>query len=552
MKISQAVSAKARLALLMGASMFAAAPAHAVTLNDGSIRGDFLGRFTHTAGAEIVAYDAASENLWVVGVSVIDVINISNPASPSLVTTITNAQLGGGGVNSVSIKNGIVAAAVQDANTQANGKVFFFNTAGVLQNTVTVGALPDMLTFTPDGTKVIVANEGEPNSYGQGNSVDPEGSISIIDVSGGVGSATVTTAGFGSFNGQAAALKAAGVRIFGPNAAVAQDLEPEYIAISADSSTAYVTLQEANALATVNLATGTVTSIKSFGLKDHSLPGNGLDPSDRDVPGASNNGIINIQNHPVFGMYQPDAIASFQVNGQTFLLTANEGDARDYTGFAEEVRVGAVDLDNTLFPNEATLKDNDVLGRLTITNQNGQLDADAVNDFEKLHVFGSRSFSIWDANGNQVFDSGDQLERITAMATPALFNSDGTTSSFDTRSDNKGPEPEAVTVAEFEGRLLAFIGMERIGGFMIYDITNPLAPVFINYSNTSPTDRGPENIVFISAADSPNGQALIVAANEVSRTTAIFQLNVIPEPATGLLGLTGLAALATRRRRANA
>lgn len=531
-------------------------PAHAI-LNDGSIRMNFQSRYTSANGAEIVGFDAASKRLFVVAGTVLEVLDLSNVNSPTLINTINNFGSIPAGqsafANSVTIKNGIVAVAVDIRDTATNaqkvGRVAFYDTNGVSLNTVNVGFLPDMVTFTPDGSKVLVANEGEPNSYGQASSFDPEGSVSIIDISSGVASATVTHATFNSFDAQIATLKASGIRIFGPGATVSQDLEPEYITISADGTKAYVTIQEANALATVDIATSTVTSIKSFGLKDHSLVGNGLDTSDRDVPGASNNGIINIAARPVFGMYMPDAIASVTVGGQTYLVTANEGDARDYTGFTEEVRVGAPAyvLDPTLFPNSVALKDNDVLGRLTVTNQSGNIDGDG--DFDRIQAFGARSFSIWDSAGNLVWDSGNQLEQITATLLPALFNSDGTVASFDTRSDNKGPEPESVTVAEFNGKLLAFVGLERTGGVLIYDISNPLAPVFVNYANTAPVDLGPEGLIFVSAADSPSGKALLISANEVSRTVAIFEIVAIPEPATGLLAFSGVAALALRRRR---
>jgi len=398
-------------------------------------------------GAEIAAYDVTTQRLFVVaGTSALDVLDVSNPAAPTLVTTIDTSAFGI--ANSIAVKNGIVAVAIENGSSkQAPGFVAFYDLDGNLLNSVTVGALPDMLTFTPDGKKIVVANEGEPNSYNQPDSVDPEGSISIIDLSKGVLSvnqSSVKTADFTAFNAAKDVLIAAGVRIFGPNATVAQDLEPEYITVSPDSKTAWVTLQENNALAIVDLETATVKEIKPLGFKDHSLPGNGLDASDRD-------GGINIQNWPVLGMYQPDAIASFTVNGQTYLITANEGDARDYSGFAEEVRVGANSyrLDPTAFPNAATLKNNANLGRLTVTNTLGNPDGD--NDFDQIYVFGARSFSIWNASGGLVYDSGDQFEQITAVQVPNLFNSNGTAATFDTRSDNKGPEPEGVVTSVIDG-----------------------------------------------------------------------------------------------------
>jgi len=481
---------------------------------------------TSVNGAEISAFDPGSDRLFVVAGSTVEIYSLSNTATLTLVGTLSTGFTASPGTqaipNSVAVRNGIVAVAYAIQNTTTNaqqtGQVSFYSAVdGTFLNSVAVGALPDMLTFTPDGTKVLVANEAEPNSYGQADSVDPEGSISIIDISGGVANATVDNATFTNFNSQIDALRAAGVRITGPGATVAQDLEPEYIAISADGLTAQITLQENNAIAILDIASGTITDIVPLGTKNFNLPGNGIDASDRDSG-------INIQNWPVFGLYQPDAIASFTANGQTYYITANEGDSRDYTGFSEEVRVGAASyvLDPTTFPNAATLKQNANLGRLTVSNASGDTDGDG--DFDQIQAFGARSFSIWDANGNQVFDSGDQFEQITASRVPTLFNSDGTVASFDSRSDNRGPEPEGVTVGVINNRTYAFIGLERTGDVIVYEVTNPNNPTFVQYINI-PEDLAVEGLTFISAADSPTGRPLLVTTNEVSRNVAVFEVN---------------------------
>jgi len=478
----------------------------------------FRGTYAGT-GSEISAFDVLTQRSYVVaGTSVIEVLDASNLSAPTLFSTIDISAFGT--ANSIAVKNGIVAIAVENStNRQAPGTVAFYDLDGNFLNSVSVGAVPDMLTFTPDGKKVLVANEAEPSSYNQPTSVDPEGSISIIDVSNGVlslTSASVTTADFTAFNSQRSTLLASGVRLFGPNATVAQDLEPEYIAVSADSKTAWVTLQENNAIAILDLQTGQITDIKPLGFKDHSLPGNGLDASDRD-------GVINIQNRPVFGMYQPDAIASFTVGGQTYLVIANEGDARDYTGFGEERRVGATSLvlDPTAFPNATALKTAAALGRLTVTTTLGDLDGDG--DFDQLYAFGARSFSILNANGTLVYDSGDQLEQITATLIPTLFNAEGTIETFDTRSDNKGPEPEGVATGVIDGQTYAFIGLERTGGVMVYNVTNPNSPAFVQYIRT-PGDFAPEGVVFVSAEDSPTGKPALILSNEVSRTTTFYEI----------------------------
>ncbi len=510
----------------------------------------FLGRSPVLPAAEISAFDPLSDRLLTVGPGGVEILNFANPAAPTPIGSLLFSAPAGfvAEPNSVAIHNGVaaIAVAVKNATTNAhsNGFVRFVNVGTGLQlgSDVAVGHLPDMVTFTPDGKRVLTANEGEPNSYGQADSFDPEGSISIIDISGGFASPTVQTAGFTSFNSQINTLRNAGVRIFGPGATVAQDLEPEYITIN--GQTAYVTLQEANALAYVDIPSATVTQIVPLGLKNHNLPGNGMDPSDRDG--------VNIRNVPVFGMYQPDAIASMEVGGVVYLLTANEGDSRDYTGFSEEVRVGssAYVLDPTQFPNAAALKNNADLGRLQLTGlaaglAGGNLDGDG--DIDRIQAFGARSFSIWNAaTGELVWDSGDQFEQITAVTSPTTFNSDGTTSSFDSRSDNKGPEPEAVAVGSVGGQTYAFIGLERIGGIMVYNVTDPLAPTFVQYINAG--DLGPEGLIFISADDSPNGQPLIVVSNERSNTVAVY---AIPEPTTmALLTLGGIAMLRRRNNRA--
>ncbi|MFC4263057.1 choice-of-anchor I family protein [Ferruginibacter yonginensis] len=493
---------------------------------------------TSINGAEISTYDAATKRIFTVAGPALEYYTLSNTAQLSTPTNIPFGFTPPAGTNavpnSISVKNGVVAVsfAIVDAtsNAQQLGRVAFYNAATATYITdVTVGYLPDMLVFTNDGTKILTANEGEPNSYGQGNSFDPEGSVSIIDISAGVNNATVTTAGFTGFNGQIAALRAAGVRIFGPGATVAQDVEPEYISFSTDGTTAFITLQENNAVATLNIATATITNIYPLGLKNHSIAGNGLDVSDQD------GGTINIQNWPVMGMYQPDAIASFNVGGTNYFITANEGDSRAYTGFSEEVRVGAAGyvLDAATFPTATTLKQNANVGRLQVTNATGDTDTDG--DFDQIQVFGARSFSIWTNTFTQVFDSGDQLEQITKAQNPASFNSDGTSASFDTRSDNKGPEPEGVTTGMVNGVLYAFIGSERTGDVFVYDISNPLAPVFKQYID-NPADVAVEGILFVPAAESATGKALLIVSAENSKTVSVYEF--VQDAATLAIGGT--------------
>ncbi|HBQ99876.1 MULTISPECIES: choice-of-anchor I family protein [unclassified Roseofilum] len=469
------------------------------------------------SAAEIVAHDPGTQRLFVVNAekAAIDVLNINDPTNPTLTSTI-NVNTIGAGANSVAVANGVVAVAVENADAVTPGAVAFFDPNGNFLNSVTVGVLPDMVTFTPDGQKVLVANEGEPGN------TDPEGSISIIDLSSEVANATVATADFTSFNGQEDDLRAEGVRIF-PNKTVAEDVEPEYIAVSPDGSTAFVTLQENNAIAQVNISTATVQDIIPLGLKDHSLSGNRLDASDRDD-------AINLQNWPVFGMFMPDSIAAFEANGQTYYVIANEGDARD-----EDERIKDLTLDPTAFPNAAELQEDEQIGRLQVSNIDGDTDGDG--DYDRLFAYGARSFSILNQSGTRVYDSGDDFGRITSEQVPALFNS-GTElengnieTSFDGRSDNKGAEPEAIATGVVDGISYAFIGLERIGGIMVYDVSNPTAPSFVQYINPNGIDIAPEGLAFIPAADSPNGNPLLAVGNEFSGTTTLYEIAPTPAPA---------------------
>ncbi|MGK7919236.1 MAG: choice-of-anchor I family protein [Trichodesmium sp.] len=499
----------------------------------------------------------------------LDVLNISDPSNPELKFNIfldqedpKSVDLGDfkvGGVNDVAYSNGLFAVALENDTATDDGIVAFFNPYGDLINQVTVGALPDSLTFTPDGSKLLVANEGEPNDA---YTIDPEGSVSIIDMF----NFSVKTADFNAFDGQEEEdkLREKGVRIFGPGASASQDFEPENIAVSEDGTTAWVTLQENNAIAILDVLSGTFTDIVPMGYKNHSLLGNALDPSDRD-------GGINIENYPIFGMFQPDEIASYSVGGRTFLVTANEGDSREYIVedddgnetpiFVEETDVGSVTLDEEAFGGAdevARLQQDDVLGRLEITNTLGF--NPATGKYEKLYAFGGRSFSILNQRGELVFDSGDDFERITAKELPNFFNATNDKNNFDNRSDNKGPEPEGVTIGEVNGRILAFIGLERVGGFMTYDITDPENPFFVDYINNrnffgdpengTAGDLGPEGLTFIPEGESPNGTPLLVVANEVSGTTTIYAINSVPEPGTifGLLAFGAAGKLLLKRK----
>lgn len=522
-----------------------------------------------SGAAEIVAYDKSTRRLFVVNAQAktVDVLNVANPATPMSVGTIDVAAIrpGLGAANSVAVRDGLVAVAVEASPKTDPGLVAFYDAATLkLITTVPTGALPDAVTFSNTGHFVITSNEGEPSA-----TVDPVGSVTIIDVRarGARREFKACTAGFEAFNDRRDELVAAGV-VIDPNAAsVAQDLEPEYAV--AIGNNAWVTLQENNAIAIVQLEQCRVSRIVPLGFKDHGLAGNALDTSDRDGP--SNGGAINIRPRAnVFGVYQPDGIAAWEAeDGETYLVIANEGDVRDTVGsrVTTGVRAGTLPLDPTAFPDPA--KTNANLGRLNVNaalgcraRPDGTPDVDATGKclgYDRLFAYGGRSFSILDARGRMVFDSGSLIETKIAELVAAgtlptrAFNanhSSNATGTFDTRSDDKGPEPEGVVVGRVEDRMYAFVGLERVGGVMVFDVTDPRAPRYVTYANRRNFDQGvcttvaadgsctsampnpaagdlgPEGLAFIGEDDSPNGKPLLVVGNEVSGTTTIFEIRV--------------------------
>lgn len=449
-----------------------------------------------------------------------DVVDVSHPAAPQRVRRVPLGTWGAG-PNSIDIRNGLVAVAVEADPVTSPGNVVFFDAEGDYRAHVEVGSLPDMLAFSPDSKSLVVANEGEPSSYNQPDSIDPEGTVSIIDVSRSTRAdwrPRARSVRFTAFNagGSRAGELPAGVRLNGPNASVAQDVEPEYV--SFHKTTAYVTLQENNAVAVIDVDRARVTKLVPLGSKGHDVAGFGLDASDRDS-------AINIRPWPVKGLFMPDAIASFKVKGTRYLITANEGDGRDYAGFSDERRVSALTLS---LPDAATLRTNANLGRLTVSATDG---VNAAGQHEALFAFGTRSATIWNATtGERVWDSGDMFEQVTAATQPAFFNVGNEDNTFDSRSDNKGPEPEGVAVGAIDGRTYAFVGLERVGGFIVLDISDPAAPTFVQWANNRDytradfgPDSGPEIIRFVPANRSPSGRPTVIVANEISGSVTLYE-----------------------------
>lgn len=598
-----------------GGSSSSPAPAPQPVVTPDSIQLNFLGRYSanvfEQSAAEIPAFDPVNRQIFVVNAlaGAVDILDASDLANPSYVSTLTVEEVAANAVvNSIAYYNGLLAVAIESSPKTERGYAAIYD-AGTLEllSFTEVGAQPDMLTFSPDGEYLLVANEGEPSDNYQ---VDPEGSISVIRLNGSA-IVSVRTAGFGAFNSQQQALIDSGVRVFGPNASVAQDLEPEYITVSADGRNAWVSLQENNALAKLDVVNARITDILPLGYKDHGLTGNGIAASDTES-------TINIRTWPgVVGMYHPDSISSYSVDGQTYIVTANEGDARAWgednqaywdgdssQGFVEEFRLkhlvdvrgharrigddrpaqlGELAFGGLLNPEvfaycgasagePGDCREDDLLGRLTVSWLDGyrrdaegnavKFDADGTENvagewimYDRLFAYGARSFSIWNEDGELIWDSADQLEQFIAsddcfagaardIPCRDFFNSNHAAGdSFGNRSDNKGPEPEGITVGQLGEKTYVFVGLERMGGILTYDISNPAAPFFVDYINTRENfvldpetnlatvgDLGPEGLVFVPAADSPNGEPLLIVGNEVSGTTVVYQIDQLTTP----------------------
>lgn len=443
---------------------------------------------------EIAAYDKATKTIFATNseakkVNVIDISELNNPQLKSSIDITTY----GGNVNSVATYNGYLAIAVEAEEATNNGKVVLFKTDNLSTPLaqITAGALPDMVTFTPDGKYILAANEGEPNDD---YTIDPKGSITLIEVE----NLATTQIFFDSFNTQEATLEEKGFRVFGPNADLSTDVEPEYITVSSDSKTAFIALQENNGIAKLDIATKTITEILPLGTKDYS--NFSFDLSDRDDQ------IGNLQTWPVLSFYQPDAIDYFEINGIGYIITANEGDARDYDGYSEEERGDDLNLDPSVFPNAEELQKDENLGRLKVTTANGDIDGDG--DIDQIYGYGARSFSIWNTDGMQLFDSGNEF------TLKSLFEFGNYP---ENRSDDKGTEPEAVTTFTEGSNTFAVIGLERSGDVLIYNISDIFNPVFIQrLRNTSP-----EGLAIVNAEDSPNGKTLLIVSNEAPDTATL-------------------------------
>ncbi|MFT6984816.1 MAG: DNA-binding beta-propeller fold protein YncE [Psychromonas sp.] len=553
-------------------------------------QGRYHSNIFNESAAEIVTFDKKTQNTFVVNAESkkIDVIRSGDITKPILLTSLNvgadiqkhlNAEAGA--ANSVDVFDGLLAVAIEAKNKTDAGWVAFYDTQNLsFISAVYVGALPDMVTFTPNGKQLLVALEGEPSAKNYAR--DPDGEVAVIDLDWHNKKLTtiLTRLGFYEFN-------EGGVRsnelpeqlvLNGFQASVEQDLEPEYIAVNKNSTKAYVSLQENNAIAVINLADKQIEKIMALGFKDHLQTGNELDGNSKDKKAL-------LKNEPALGMYQPDSIAVVTLGGTDYLLTANEGD--DRSDWLSELAQAECEAGNYYY----NLQDKDCGDDITLqealdsgvynpSNKQSRLDLSNfekggvyqgavktlkfshsaskqfgdLNDdgkMERILTFGGRSFSIWNVDTEQlVFDSGSDFERITAQKYGANYNQSHSKTKAEDRSGKKGPEPEALTTAVIEGKIYALIGLERMGGIMVYDISNPAKAQFVQYLNNrelsvNPNDNvekngegvntyridagdlGPEGFRFVAAKDSPTNSPILIVGNEVSGTTSFYRIDLI-------------------------
>ena len=474
--------------------------------------------------ATAVAGDSTYSRLFVVNAETdsVDIVDVSEPLTPVIATpasvdldaAATDAGITIGSPKWVTTAGLYLAVALDNVDPQENGIVAVYLLSDLsLVRTFEVGPSPKMAIFDLLGIKIAVANEGQPSDD---YSVDPEGSVSIIDLSNGIDVAEVVEIGFTEFNsgGSRAADLPAGVRVFGPSASVAQDLEPEHIAVSLDNTKLFVTLQENNAVAVIDLGDETIDRIVALGSKDFGVVGNEVD--------VTADSTADIRSWPgVYGMYQPDGISAYRFGGKNYFITANEGSARNYSGFSEQRTVAeldgvsgpAIDSNNQNFPSPAP-----ELEGLIVSSEAGDTDDDG--DIDEITAFGARSFSIWNEEGELHFDSGNDLAKITEAALGANFND------ADTASPANGAAPKGITLVSSSSRIYAFVSLERAGGIAIYDVTSPLGVQFVQYVNNrdfgaATGDEGANGISLFVVGS----QAYLAVANAKSGNVRILEID---------------------------
>ena len=499
--------------------------------------------------SEIAAFHAGSKRIFATnGVkNAIDIFDISDVANPKKVGAVSLAPYGND-VTSVAAGRDVVVAVVlvtetysaAGAPTTPNGKIVVFDTNGkVLSSPDILGVLPDSVTFAPNGTTALVAIEAQPvcakdnpattekENLDYSKASDPVGGVSVVDLSN-PAAPVVRFAGFDQFTVEA--MRAKGIAVSSVVNNVAKDFEPEFVT-AIDNNYAYVTIQEANAIGTLNIESATFESItRAFESRVSKVA---RDTSDRD------SGAGPRTYRYVVGASQPDAIAGFKMGSGQYFVTANEGDAREYTCLNDDLRGASLKVDTKRFPNWTTLSGAAALGRAKVNPNIGDIDGDG--DIDTIHLRGSNSMTMY-RNGVALWDSGALLDQIqtTAFGVANIngshsYSSDKTTMNYvgQDRSDDKGAEPEGVAVGMVGGRRIAVLGLERMTALAIFDITVPTSPVFQEWLQILPTKAtpakdvkhwSPEGIVFVPADKSPSGKALIITSYELSGSLSIHQI----------------------------
>ena len=463
----------------------------------------------------------------------IDVKSLVEDADPSFtygdMTSVTVSQDGT-----------LLALAIQAEAYNAPGRIAVFR-CGLdgdlsLVSLIECGVQPDMIVFA-DADTVLTANEGEPREgYGEGLD-DPAGSVTIARID----TKETVNVGFEAFDTEEKRneLISRNVIIMKDRLPSA-DFEPEYIAVSGDR--AYVTLQEANAIAVLDIQNQEFEDIFSAGFEDYSVIPVDIDKKDDAYSPALYDSLR--------GIRMPDGIAVFEIDGTDYLITANEGDAREWGD--EEAGTFYISEDERDFADG----DSSPTGRITADNSQlgGKVVFFASGDFDGLdedtdYIFGGRSFTVYAVTASGIMEvatSGCDFEALTAQLYPEFYNASNDNAVLDDRSGKKGPEAESVATGVIAGRTYAFTALERTGGVMMYDVSVPESPVFADYINTrdfrsivdgsqeydageldkwvTGGDVAPEGLAFISAQDSPTSRAILLVANEVSGTVSVYEI----------------------------
>lgn len=501
------------------------------------------------------AYDASSERIFVAspGENKLYTFDISNTDKVFQDSTI-NLNIYQTEVSAIAARQGVVALTFINNLPQARGKLVLLDTAGQLINQFTVGAYPSFVRFSSDGRYLIVGNEGPPaDDY----SVDPMGSVSVLQILSANPSVLTQNDVFTiGFKGLDSTDYHPLLRIYGNDGQQlpSQDIEPEDIALLPGSTKAVVSLQENNGIALIDFGSFSLDTVHGLGWQSHQDSSDGLD-------GSAQNQRINIRGYKnLFGLYQPKGLAALQQLGKNYILSANQGAYRAYSGYDETQLVKNTALNPSTIPDRSQYIEDSLIGSLRLTKTMGN--ARNVFIYDSMFTFGTRSWSVWDDSLNLVWDSGDDLAEWLAQAFPNQFNSlANSNQSYKQASPHFGPEAHLVTYGEVDGTPYAFVGLKQMGAVAIYDLSNIQSPQQVSLlldrdfslaaSDPQSGDQGITDLSFVPANLSPNGLELLIASHGVSGSLSVYELGqgigqkewpsnvgnwrVYPNPSSGVL-----------------